>query len=182
MFSGVCKVNASVATSLMIHHFKPLAIINSGCAGAIAYDLEISNGVIGKQTTYHDVAQDILTEYFPWMDSIYFQADPRLLSCIPTSSFNGISTVIGTIVTGESFIVDNQRKWIEDSFNPLAVDMESANIAHTAYLYKVRFISIRGISDSPNGKGINVFEDHVHVASKNAAIVAIELLKEYTEF
>ena len=44
-------------------------------AAARPFDL-----VIARETAYHDVAEDILTEYHPWMESIWFQSDAALLA------------------------------------------------------------------------------------------------------
>lgn len=68
LFSGVCKVNAAIASQLLIDLFGVDAIINAGTAGGMAPDLDVFDTVISTEACYHDVAPDILTEFHPWMD------------------------------------------------------------------------------------------------------------------
>ena len=79
LFSGVGKVNAAIAAELLIEVYGVDAVINAGCAGGMDSRLHIFDTVISTEIAYHDVAEDILTEFHPWMESIYFQADSRLL-------------------------------------------------------------------------------------------------------
>ena len=79
LFSGVCKVNAAIASQLLIDLFGVDAIINAGTAGGMAPDLDVFDTVISTEACYHDVAPDILTEFHPWMDSLSFPADPGLI-------------------------------------------------------------------------------------------------------
>lgn len=75
LYSGVCKVNAAVAAQILIDSFGVGIIINAGTAGGMDSRVDIFDTVIGERTAYHDVAEDILTEFHPWMDSVYFKAD-----------------------------------------------------------------------------------------------------------
>ena len=80
LYSGVCKVNAAIAAQVLIDSCRVEAIINAGTAGGIDPSISIFDTVISTETAYHDVAEDILTEFHPWMDSIWFQGTP---SCSP---------------------------------------------------------------------------------------------------
>jgi len=57
----------------------------------------------------------------------------------------------GLICTGDQFITNREELDKIKSHFPagLAVDMESASIAQTCYIYKVPFVSFRIISDTP---------------------------------
>lgn len=59
--------------------------------------------------------------------------------------------VSGLICSGDQFISDHsQLRVIKDNFpDVLAVDMESAAIAQTCFLWQVPFMSVRVISDTP---------------------------------
>ena len=76
---GVCKVNAAIASQLLIDDFAVGAILNSGTAGGMDPRLRILDTVISTEVCYHDVAREVLTEFHPWMASPFFQADPGLL-------------------------------------------------------------------------------------------------------
>ena len=131
LFSGVCKVNAAIATQILIDTFGVNMIINAGTAGGMAKELDILDTVISTEVAYHDVAPDILTEFHPWMESVYFQADLQLLklSKQAVSKVNVAGKVYwGRMVTGEAFIADEGRQAINEQFSPLSVDMETASI------------------------------------------------------
>ena len=79
LFCGVCRVNAAIAAQILLDRYQVEQIIVIGVAGAINPDLQIGDTVISSQVAYHDVADEILTQYHPWMESIYFTADPSLV-------------------------------------------------------------------------------------------------------
>ena len=114
------------------------------CANVSVFDL-----IIGRETAYHDVSDDILTEFHPWLKSIWFQANDALLKLArKTAEQQKIPFHIGKIVTGESFISDKEKHLIADKYTPLAVDMETAAIAHVCHVNNIPFIAIRAVSDS----------------------------------
>ena len=65
LYSGVCKVNAAIAAQVLIDSCRVEAIINAGTAGGIDPSISIFDTVISTETAYHDVAEDILTEFHP---------------------------------------------------------------------------------------------------------------------
>lgn len=80
VYSGVCKVNAALAAELLIEIFGVDAVVNAGTAGGMDPKIRLFDTVIAERSFYHDVAGDILTEFHPWMLSVYFPSDRKLLS------------------------------------------------------------------------------------------------------
>lgn len=179
LFSGVCKVNAAIATQILIETFRVGAVINSGTAGGMDPGLQILDTVISTEVAYHDVAEDILTEFHPWMESCFFCADKRLvdLSKVAAKMFHNVHW--GRMVTGEAFIDDEGRKAINDQYAPLSVDMETAAIAHVCYVYEIPFISIRSITDTATHSGTDNFEKNCQTASAIAKDITIALINEW---
>lgn len=181
LYSGVCKVNAAIATQILIDTYGVDIVINAGTAGGINTELEIFDTVISTEVAYHDVAPNILTEFHPWLDTLFFQADKDLirLSQIAVEKMNEKTKVFwGRMVTGEAFISDDGRKVINDKYSPLSVDMETASIAHVCYVYQVPFISIRCITDNAAHSGIDNFEENCGKASIIAKNITLALLNE----
>lgn len=181
LFSGVCKVNAAIASQLLIDIYDIDIIINPGTAGGMNPDLEIFDTVISTEVCYHDVASDILTEFHPWMKSIFFEADQELieLSKLAVNKIKLAGKIIwGRMVTGESFITNEERQKIYDEFVPLTVDMETASIAHVCYVNSIPFISIRCITDTVTHSGIGNFEKNCIKASIIAKNITVALLNE----
>lgn len=155
LFTGVCKVNAAIATQILIDTYGCNIIINAGTAGGMDDSLEIFDTVISNEVAYYDVDDDILTEFHPWLDSIYFKADERLLNLAKKAitNFNtNYNIVFGRMVTGEKFIEDERRESINIKYEPLSVDMETASVAHVCYVNEIPFIAIRTITDTSSHK------------------------------
>ena len=180
LYCGVCKVNAAIATQILVDRFNVSHIIVTGVAGGIDSKLNIGDTVISTEIAYHDVDDGILTEYHPWMESIYFKANETLLeACKKVVREDNFKQKIffGKIVTGEAFISDSGRGVIIEKYNPLCVDMETASIAHVCYANKVPFLAIRSMSDTESESGIENFEKNCVLAANNSIDFVEKLLK-----
>lgn len=176
LFCGVCKVNAAIASQILIDTFNIKKIINAGTAGGMDPRLKIFDTVISTEVAYHDVEKGILTEFHPWMKSVYFEADKKMLKAAKEAA-SKIHTkgkiYFGRMVTGEAFITDEGRQQIIDKFNPLSVDMETASIAHVCYVNQIPFIAIRTITDTAEHRGSSAFEENL----KESSIISMEVTK-----
>jgi len=181
LFCGVGKTNAAIATQILIDGYSVNLIINAGTAGGMESTLEIFDTVVAIDVAHHDVHEGILTDFHPWMPSIYFNSDETLLDMakVVSNRFpSGHKICFGRMVTGEKFITDEGRDEINSIFKPLSVDMETASIAHTCYVNVVPFISIRSITDSAALSGEENFEKNCVVASIISKDFVLELLSE----
>jgi adenosylhomocysteine nucleosidase len=178
---GVCKVNSSIATQLLIDKFEVTHIILTGVAGALGKELEIGDIIISSEVAYHDVASGILTEYHPWMKDIYFRPDRKLLELcedVAKSSLITSKCYTGRIITGEAFITHNEREKLIQQFSPLCVDMESASVAHTCYVNNIPFIVIRSMSDNADENGSEKFKNNLEMAAQNSLMLVEGLIKK----
>ena len=181
LFSGVYKVNAAIGVQLLVDLFGADMIINSGTAGGMDPGLDIFDTVISTEVCYHDVAPDILTEFHPWMESVFFKADLKLISLSKTAVKKirpDGKVVWGRMATGESFITDEGRLRINQEFSPLTVDMETASIAHVCYVNRIPFLSIRCITDTAEHSGLDNFDENCAKASVIAKDITVALLTE----
>jgi adenosylhomocysteine nucleosidase len=180
VFCGVCKVNAAIATQILINKFEVTHIVLTGVAGALNRQLTIGDIVISSEVAYHDVARGILTEYHPWMEDIYFKPDIELLKLCENIA-NSLSIQgkchIGRIITGEGFITHNERTSLIEHFNPLCVDMESASVAHTCYVNNIPFIVIRSMSDNADENSSKTFDINIERVALNSIKFVEELIK-----
>ena len=179
VYGGVCKVNAAIATQLLITQHKVDRVIVSGVAGGIDPRLKIGDSVIATEVCYHDVAEGILTGYHPYMADAYFRPDPALLDrCRETLCAAGQhKTYYGRIVTGEAFIDVDGREDIIERFNPLCVDMETASIAHVCYVNRTPFLAVRSISDTPQESGMSTFDENCDYAAAQSYHLVKQLLE-----
>ena len=152
---GIGKVNAALGVQRMINEHHPDCIISSGCAGGNGDDMQVKDIVVSTELAYHDVycgtAVDGSTHYGQVQGlPPRFKADPYLLQ--KSRELSSASVIHhGLIVTGDWFVdsKEKMREIIGHFPEALAVDMESAAIAHTCYINNVPFISFRVVSDIP---------------------------------
>lgn len=177
VYSGVCKVNAAIAAQVLIDFFHVDAIINAGVAGGIDPDVRLFDTVISERMVYHDVSDDILTEYHPWLESNYFPADPVLLAIAREYGSTAMYPVLfGTMATGERFIEDENRDEINQKYAPLSVDMETTSIAHVCHVNRIPFLSVRTVTDTFTHKGLENFEKNCEAASEISAGITLGIL------
>ncbi len=173
MTSSVGKVNAALATQLLILTESPDVIVNVGVAGGLGRELALLDVVVATELVHHDVSRKQQDTFFPYR-SIY-PADERLLRTIQ-STVAGVS--FGRIVSGEGFIrgsVDRER--IMDRFDPLCVEMEGAAVAQTAYIHGVPFLSIRAISDFADERAKETYERTERAAVERAAQILFDCIQ-----
>lgn len=182
--SGIGKVNAAVATSLLIDRYKPEALVNTGVAGGFGKELKTGDIVISTEVCHHDVNATTFgyaIGQVPQMPHSYF-ADPYLLSRAQTvaspNSNNAVKS--GLIVSGDVFVQEVQvAERIKHNFpNALAIEMEGAAIAQTCYIFNTPFLIIRSISDLIDGEANNTdFNNCLPLAAANSVNFVHRLLK-----
>lgn len=86
---------------------------------------------------------------------------------------------IGCIVSGESFIADdNEKARIVETFDAVAVDMETSAIAHVCFINEIPFLSIRGISDLANDKATESYDNYEKLVSDRVGKFCLEVLEK----
>lgn len=180
--SGIGKVASALATALMIQHFKPAAVINTGSAGGFDPELNVGDIVISTDVCHHDVdvtAFGYVIGQVPQMPAT-FAAHPELIKAAELSiqALGFCQTKKGLIATGDSFICDPARiAIIRQQFSTmLAVEMEGAAIAQVCHMLQTPFVVIRSLSDIAGKESPQSFEAYLSVAAKNSSAMVLELL------
>ena len=154
MQCGIGKVNAAMGTLMLVNHFAPNYVINSGVAGGTDQSVSVMDVVAGSRVAYHDVWCGPESELGQVQGlPLYFEGSKRLLDLLP--EHEGIHK--GLICSGDQFIdkMEDVTR-IKGNFpEALAVDMESGAIAQVCHLCDVPFLALRVISDSPGANHDN---------------------------
>lgn len=184
---GIGKVNAAAITLLMIEHYNPDLLVNSGIAGGYAKCLKTLDVVIAEQVVYSDV--DMTTDAFTDLRygqlqdlPLTFKSSDVVLNKIRNLKLNN-NIYFGTIMTGDQFVTDYDKtdKIVSNYFtdlNVLACDMESCAIAHVCYLTKTNFIIVRSISDLIGSSDVFDYQTFAPIAAKNATDLVNYIIKE----
>ena len=168
---GVGKVNAALATALLIETFACEAVINAGTSGGMDARLRIFDTVVSTEVGHHDVDASILRDYHPHRDSIYFPAGEGLLELAHqvAETVTDHRVYFGRMMTGEAFVDDSNRGTIQERFAPLSVDMETAAVAQVCSAWGLPYISVRSITDDAGHSGIGTYEENCAAAAKHSA-------------
>ena len=150
---GIGKVFAGICAQTMILTYHPKAIINIGVAGTLTTDLQITDIAIANQMVQHDMDTSPIGDpvgLISGINIVEIPCDPTLVKIIEECvSELGINYVVGTITSGDQFLVDKTRKEnIVELFNGIACEMEGAAIGQVCYVNNVAFAVIRAISDT----------------------------------
>jgi adenosylhomocysteine nucleosidase len=89
----------------------------------------------------------------------------------------------GNGVSGPTF-VDNAayRQWVWQAFQADVADMETAAVAHVAYVNRVPFVAFRAISDlAGGGMGQNEIATFYQLAADNAAMATEEFVRRWPQ-
>lgn len=153
MACGIGKVNAALGTNTLISAFAPQLVLSTGVAGGADSSVNVMDVVVADRIAYHDVWCG--PETTPGQAAgmpVYFTSSKRVSALLPQSG----NVRHGLLCSGDMFIDKiEQINEIKQKFpDALAVDMESAAIAHVCYKKKVEYFCMRVISDSP-GAGHN---------------------------
>lgn len=152
---GIGKVNAASGVTNLIVNFRPDSIVSTGVAGGIDTCLKVMDVVVSTQTCYHDVScgDDVDPGQIQGLPR-FFDSDKGMVEKA-TQLSSDVRIVPGLICTGDQFITNREQlNTIKASYpSGLAVDMESAAIAHVCCLYGLPFVSFRIISDTPGAEG-----------------------------
>lgn len=180
--SGIGKVNASIATQILIDEFSTNEIINTGVAGGLNESLQIGDIVIAKSLRYNDfdvTAFGYKIGDIPRMDTSIFYSDRMMMANILENGRKlGYRISYGNISTGDQFVNHKQKEFISNTFNSDAVEMEGAAIAHVCYLNKIPFVIVRAISDKANGESPKVYSEFEKSAAEKSANLIMESLKD----
>jgi len=181
--SGIGKVNAAMATTILIERFQPTVVINTGSAGGFDKELQVGDIVISREVVHHDVdvtGFNYEVGQVPGMPVTYQAATPLVKQVQQILDNNHVHSKIGLIGTGDIFMNNPERihSVLKQFPNMLAAEMEGAAIAQVCHQYKVPFVIIRALSDIAGVESSISFNEFLTVAAKNAAHLIIDLVKE----
>lgn len=179
--SGIGKVNAAMATTILMERFSPTIVINTGSAGGFSQNLSVGDIVISDEVIHHDVdatAFDYAYGQVPQMPATFTADETLVEQARDIMSTLEIPYEVGLIATGDSFMSDEQRvNAVRELFpNMLAAEMEGAAIAQVCYQYDVPFIIIRALSDIAGKNSPVTFDQFLQTAAKNASQIILSFI------
>lgn len=187
---GVGKVNAGRTTQILISEYSPKYIINSGIGGGLNSQLNIGDIVISTDLIQHDFDASFFGYAKGYMctgeknnkEPTKFIADKELSEKMKNvlEKVGGERHIFfGRILTGDVFIHSKDKKEeLVKEFDGYSCEMEGAAIAQVASLNKVPFTVFRVISDLPDGRGPEDYNNFESEAAKLSCLALETFLEE----
>ncbi|HSI66041.1 MAG TPA: 5'-methylthioadenosine/S-adenosylhomocysteine nucleosidase [Planococcus sp. (in: firmicutes)] len=182
--SGIGKVNAAMSTTILLHHFQPDLIINTGSAGGFDSELEVGAIVISDEVRHHDVDVTVFGYEMGQVPQLpaAFAADQELIDMAVQAVVEIAEHpyAVGLIATGDSFMNDPARVEQVRRYFPgmKASEMEAAAVAQVCYQFGTPFVVVRALSDIAGKESSLSFEEFLPVAAKHSTQIVLNMVKK----
>lgn len=182
--SGIGKVNAAMATTLLLDTYKPDIVLNTGSAGGFDQSLEVGAVVISSEVRHHDVDVTVFGYehgQVPQLPAAYIADDNLIkLAVEAVEDIGEHEHAIGLIASSDSFMSDPVRVEKIRSLFPtmIAAEMEAAAIAQVCYQFSTPFVVIRALSDIAGKEASVSFDEFLPVAARHSTQIVLRVLSK----
>jgi adenosylhomocysteine nucleosidase len=200
--SGMGKVNAAMAATLLVQQFQPSHVLFTGVAGGVNPDLRPGDVVIGAKTAYYDYGEytpqgfrvrQTVDPFTGKRNPLVFAADTGLLAVaeeaaadlklapVKTGQGERIPRVVtGVIVTGDAFVASPAKKEaLSKEFKADATEMEGAAVAQLCGQWRVPCLILRCLSDDAGAKALEDERHFEKTAAQNSALLVTAIVARF---
>lgn len=182
--SGIGKVNAAMATTILLQNYKPDIVLNTGSAGGTHPDLEVGTIVISDYVLHHDVdvtAFGYELGQVPQLPAM-FPSDKELINLAKetVTELDTYKHAVGTIASADVFMSDADRVLsVKEKFpRVIAVEMEAAAVAQVCYQFNTKFVVIRALSDIAGKESSISFDEFLPLAAKHSSQIVLRVISK----
>lgn len=173
--SGIGKVNATFAATLLIVDHQVDVVLNAGLSGAIQH---LHKGDVVAGSSYIECDYDLSVFGYAVGEkpggTRYHTPSEKLLGT--ATSIDGVGSA--RLGTGDFFLADPVKKdEYKDLFDIEAFDMETAAIASVCERLETPYLSIRKISDDAGDAATDSYREMNALAETALSEVLLELVK-----
>lgn len=188
---GVGKVNAAIATQIMIDRYAPQRILFTGLAGSGCSKVAIGDFVLATALVQHDFDLTHFGREKGMVPAVgrFLKSDPCFLADLEkafmlTKEENPQLGDLhkGVIASGDCFVADRSlMESITKEFDAIAVEMEGAAVAQVCFLNEIPCVILRLISDHADEKATVDFQAVLDKASLSEIKIIKNLLLQNKE-
>jgi adenosylhomocysteine nucleosidase len=191
--SGMGKVHAAAAATVLMSLFAPEALIFSGVAGGLDPELPVGAVLLADRLAIHDYGLVSGGAFTPVAYGVVPIGAPRLSSLPPVPpkvavTFAALAEVVapqlqapvrlGGVVTGDYFLnCGATREQLRTDFGADAIDMESGAVNQVAQAWGVPLYVIRTLSDLAGEESHLTYPQMAAMAARNSALCVEALLR-----
>ncbi len=181
---GIGKVNAALASTLLLHEFQCELLIFSGVAGGLDSELQIGDLVIADELLQHDFGTIVEREMIAHRAGSFPVGRPkenrpfrlrgdlraRIEAAHPKARF-------GRILTGDVFLnCKETRQELFTKFEAQAIEMEGGAVAQVAEQFGKPCLIVRSLSDLAGEESIDDFPAFLKQAAEKSCRVVDTIL------
>ncbi|WP_153733006.1 5'-methylthioadenosine/S-adenosylhomocysteine nucleosidase [Sporosarcina obsidiansis] len=182
--SGIGKVNAAMATTILLQNYKPDLVLNTGSAGGTHPDLEIGTVVVSDHVLHHDVdvtAFGYEPGQLPQLPAT-FPSDENLIGLAREAvvELDTYEHAVGTIASADTFMADADKVMkVKEKFpQVIAVEMEAAAVAQVCHQFHTKFVVIRALSDIAGKESSISFDEFLPLAAKHSSQIVLRVISK----
>jgi adenosylhomocysteine nucleosidase len=186
--TGVGKVNAAIAATLLVERLGCRALVLSGVAGGLSPELGVGDLVIAERLI--DVDYGRITDagrliYHPGSLPLPGVApDPgyRLSATLVGAvrervRASGVAVTFGTVLSGDAFLASaSVRDELATRWSAVAIEMEGAGVCGAAERFGIPWLVVRALSDRAGEGSATDFEIFLAKAASASATLVRALL------
>ncbi|MHB1110599.1 MAG: 5'-methylthioadenosine/S-adenosylhomocysteine nucleosidase [Devosia sp.] len=190
--SGIGKVNAAAAATLLLSTYGAKSLIFSGVAGGLNPALGVGSVLLGERLSIHDYGIVSGRQFTPTEYGVIPIGAPRLEEARPVPP--GVRTnlarlretmagrlakpiELGAILTADHFLnCAETRDELRAAFKADAVDMESGAVNEIANAWNVPLYVIRTLSDLAGDDSHLSYAELAGMAAHNSALCVAKLI------
>lgn len=147
---GIGKTFAAAKTQKIIQTYEPDHLFVCGVAGAISEKLDVFDVVVPNRIVHGDVCFGDTYSPTEITESAleFFEGKPGFSQTAYLPERLNAPYESGTLATIDFFAEEKEKDFLEEKFNAVCIDMESAAVAQIATLWNIPVTVIRAISDN----------------------------------
>ncbi|MDS9470992.1 5'-methylthioadenosine/S-adenosylhomocysteine nucleosidase [Sporosarcina pasteurii] len=182
--SGIGKVNAAIATTLLLETYKPDVVINTGSAGGFLETLEIGSIVISDEVCHHDVDVTAFGYAHGQVPNLpeTFKAESTLIQSAKEAvdEIGQHTSAVGLVASSDSFMSDTNRvEQVRQIFpSMIAAEMEAAAVAQVCHQFGTPFVVIRALSDIAGKESSISFDEFLPVAARHSTDIVLRVISK----
>lgn len=182
--SGIGKVNAALATTLLLEVFKPDVVLNTGSAGGFLQSLTVGSVVVSDEVVHHDVdvtAFGYEPGQVPQLPAT-FTADEKLIQYAKEAieEIGEHTHATGLIASSDTFMSDPAHvEKVRETFpEMIAAEMEAAAVAQVCHQFDVPFVVIRALSDIAGQEAPMSFDEFLPIAARHSTDIVLRVISK----
>lgn len=182
--SGIGKVNAAIATTLLLEMYEPTVVLNTGSAGGFSTTLEVGSVVISDEVCHHDVdvtAFGYAYGQVPQLPATFKSAENLIkLAQEAVEEIGQHTYATGLIASSDSFMSDAAHvEQVRERFpTMIAAEMEAAAVAQVCHQFGTPFVVIRALSDIAGKEAPMSFDEFLPIAARHSTDIVLSVISK----